>query len=291
MLQNRTLWAASFICFMLYGVRVSTPRPAVPNNSSVVYTQEDSLIFLEKQKIAAKETALTAKTLAIAYSFLKTPYVNGTLDVNRTEQLVINLQALDCWTFVENSFALALANQEQGSFDSYRHHLLQLRYWGGSINGYGSRIHYFTGWVLQAEKLGLLRNLTQALGGVPLKKKINYITAHPDKYPRLKQPEIYNALDQAERRITAHPWYFIPKANIKKMENQIREGDLLLLCSSKTGLDISHEGFAVRQNGRIHLMHASSLHRKVIISGQPLAEYMAGQRGQSGIMVLRIVEQ
>lgn len=288
MLQNKTIWAAGFICFMLSDVRVPTVRPLLSEKLSVVYTSEDSLIFLEKQKIATKQTLLTAKTLAIAYSFLKTPYKTGTLNVNRTEQLVINLQALDCWTFVENSFALALANNEQGSFDSYRHYLLQLRYWGGTINGYGSRIHYFTGWVLQAEKLGYLRNLTQAFGGIPFKKRINYITTHPDKYPKLKEPEVFNALNQAEKRITAHPWYFIPKANIKKMENQIQEGDLLLLCSSKAGLDISHEGFAVRQNGRIHLMHASSLHKKAIISGQPLAEYMAGQRGQSGIMVLRI---
>jgi hypothetical protein len=63
---------------------------------------------------------------------------------------------------------------------------------------------------------------------------------------------------------------------------------LLLLTSTKRGLDISHEGFAVRQNGRIHLLHASSLHRKAIISGQPLAEYMKGQKGQSGIIILRL---
>lgn len=279
------------VCFLLSGLRISfwaTPRP--DNKNAVLQTAEDSLIFIEKQKIASKEEALAAKTLAVAESFLKTPYVTGTLDVNRTEQLVVNLRQLDCWTFVENSFALALANRERGDFDTYRHHLLQLRYWGGSISGYGSRIHYFTGWVLQAEKLGYLRDLTRALGGIPLKKEFNYITAHPDKYPRLKQPENFRALLQAERRISAHPWYFIPKAGIKKMEHQIREGDILLLCSSKKGLDISHEGFAVRRNGRIHLMHASSLQKRVLVSGKPLAEYMAGQKGQSGIMVMRIVE-
>ncbi|HRI60994.1 MAG TPA: DUF1460 domain-containing protein, partial [Saprospiraceae bacterium] len=124
--------------------------------SLAAVSSHDSLLFLEKQKTAAQQSTTNGKSLAIARSFLGTPYVTGTLDVNETEHLVVNLRQLDCWTLVENSIAIALT--PEGDFPSYLAHLQELRYWGGTLDGYGSRIHYFSGWLLQAEKSGLLRD-------------------------------------------------------------------------------------------------------------------------------------
>lgn len=278
--------------FILYTALVlfwGTRMQAHPVSDSLSLLQtEDSLIFLEKRNIAASGADVAQKTLAVAKSFLRTPYISGTLDIHSGERLVINLRALDCWTLVENSLAIALTSRDQGNFETYRHYVQQLRYWGGVIKGYGSRIHYFTGWVIQAQQLGFLRDLTQSFGGVPFNKEINYISLHADKYPKIRESNALKSIQLSEKRVSAHHWYFIPKAKIKSIEHLIQEGDLLLLTSTKRGLDIAHEGFAVRQNGRIHLLHASSLHRKAIISGQPLAEYMKGQKGQSGIIVLRL---
>lgn len=250
------------------------------------FSTRDSLIFFEKQKIAAQENSLTAKTLAVALSFLGTPYVSGALDVNANEQLVVNLQQLDCWTLVENS--LAIAQTDGGDFQTYLSHLQQLRYWGGVVDGYGSRIHYFSGWLLQAEKNGFLRDLTQEMGGIPYRKKISYITARPDKYPKIKNAAVCRDLLAAEKRINTHAWYYIPKAKVAAMEHLIQEGDLIILTSAKRDLDIAHQGFAVRRNGRIHLLNASSLSKRVVISKQTLPQYLASQKGQSGIMVARL---
>ncbi|MCC7465104.1 MAG: DUF1460 domain-containing protein, partial [Saprospiraceae bacterium] len=118
----------------------------------VCQSGNDSLLFLEKQKIALGESGLTARTLAVARSFIGTPYVNGCLDRNPEECLAVNLCELDCWTFMENSLAIALA--ASGDYSSYKNQLQELRYWGGYINGYGSRIHYFSGWLLHNEKKG-----------------------------------------------------------------------------------------------------------------------------------------
>lgn len=273
-------------CWVLF---LGTRMQANPASDSLNLLQSaDSLIFLEKRNIAASGRDVAQKTLAVAKSFLRTPYVSGTLDIHPSERLVINLRALDCWTLVENSLAIALTSRDQGNFETYQHYVQQLRYWGGVIKGYGSRIHYFTGWVIQAQQLGFLRDLTQSFGGIPFNKEINYISLHADKYPKIRESNALKSIQLSEKRVSAHHWYFIPKAKIKSIEHLIQEGDLLLLTSTKRGLDISHEGFAVRQNGRIHLLHASSLHRKAIISGQPLAEYMKGQKGQSGIIILRL---
>jgi hypothetical protein len=48
-------------------------------------------------------------------------------------------------------------------------------------------------------------------------------------------------------------------------------------------------GLAVRQpNGRIHLMHASSDQRKVVITRYPLSNYLLYHKHLSGIRVARL---
>lgn len=260
--------------------------PLHNNRSPVVANAVDTLLFKEKQKLMEPCGNTVDKTLVVARSFLGMPYVHGCLDGNLHEQLTINLRQLDCWTFVENSIAIALTGD--GDFNEYEEQLQRLRYWGGYIDGYGSRIHYFTGWLLQAEKYGLLEDVTAALGGVPYDKKVGYISARSQKYPKIADPKALRDIQHAEKRINAHKWHFIPKQKIAAMEHLIQEGDLVCLTSAKSDLDIAHQGFAVKKDGRIHLMHASSLAGKVIIARLPLAEYVASQRGQSGIMVSRL---
>lgn len=265
--------------------RIEAPPPT-PLPQAVSAASADSLIFLEKQALIRPCSTVTDRALTLAHSFLGAPYVTGTLDAHETEQLVLNLRQLDCWTLVENCTAIALTGP-QGTFADYRRHLRELRYWGGTINGYASRQHYFTGWVLQAEKNGILKDLTKEMGGIPFQKKIAYISLHAARYPKLKTPAQKKAIADVEARITRHPWHYIPKSKIKTMEHQIQAGDIVLLASSKAGLDLAHEGFAVRRNGKIHLLHASSIGHKVLISSQPLATYVHSQKGMSGIMVIR----
>ncbi|MCB9331834.1 MAG: DUF1460 domain-containing protein [Lewinellaceae bacterium] len=81
---------------------------------------------------------------------------------------------------------------------------------------------------------------------------------------------------------------FIPQEKIARIEPFLQDGDLIALTSWKKDLDISHQGFAIRKNGHIHLLHASSLGKRVLISGQPLAQYVRSQKGQTGIMVARL---
>ena len=250
---------------------------------------KDSLFFVQKLRIAQAQKGTSAQVMAVAQSFLGTPYQHGTLEGASSEHLVVNLSGLDCWTFVENCLATALCTSDsQASFDTYKNHLRTLRYWGGTVNGYGSRIHYFTGWILQAEKLGFIRDLTKDLGGVELHKKVSFITDNPHLYPKLKDTTAKQKVFVAQKRIDAHPWYFIPKAKIAAMEANIQDGDIVVLTSSKKNLDVEHQGFAIRQaDGKVHLLHASSTFKKVMIATRPLAEYVTRIPSMSGIMVCR----
>ena len=250
---------------------------------------QDLLLFEQKMPLVQAEQKLSAQTLAVAKSFLGAPYVAGTLNSSGTEELILNLRELDCWTFMENSLALALAaNGKAPTFDTLQHYVQQLRYWGGTVNGFASRIHYFSGWLLQAEKLGYLRDVTAELGGIPYRINIGYMSARPDRYPALKDREILQKTKQVEERLSQHKWHYIPQDRVAKIESRLQDGDLIALTSWKRDLDIAHQGFAVRKNGRVYLLHASSLGKKVILSAQPLAQYLQAQKGQTGIMVARL---
>ena len=52
----------------------------------------------------------------------------------------------------------------------------------------------------------------------------------------------------------------------------------------------SHTGIAIRlADGRIHLLHAPNVGKKVQISDVPLADYIKGIKNQTGIIVSRPV--
>lgn len=249
----------------------------------------DQQILAEKIACCNPAQPLPARVLAVAQSFLGAPYAQGLLDQSAAEQLALNLRGLDCWTFVEYSLAIALAADAESPTEAFPQYVQQLRYRGGKIDGYGSRLHYFSSWLAQAQELGYLTDVTGELPGAAVfRKPVNYMSTHPDAYPALKNPETRRQIDTTERLLSLQQRYFIPQQRVRDMESVIEDGDLIAITSGKPGLDIAHEGFAVRVHGRVHLLHASSLAKRVVISAQPLAEYLIAQRGQTGIWVARL---
>jgi hypothetical protein len=226
-----------------------------------------------------------ANILETAQTFIGLPYVHGTLEQPGPERLVENLEAMDCWTFVEQSMALALARTSGQPWTS---HLQALRYRNGRIDGYGSRLHYFLDWALQAEAKGVLHDVTRSLGGLPYQKNVSYMSQNATKYPRLADPGAIDAVRAAEARIRAHAWFFVPKANISAMEHLLLPGDIVATTATHAQLDVTHQGFVVFRHQRAHLLHASSRAGKVVVSDKPLAEYVQGNKDQSGIVVLRM---
>ena len=249
----------------------------------------DRMILEEKIALCDPSRPMQERVLSVARSFLGVPYVHGALE-KKEETLVINLRALDCWTFVENSMAIALAaTADSEPAETFPQYVQQLRYWGGKIEGYGSRLHYFSSWLIQAQQLGYLKDITAALpGATPLRKSINFMSTHSNAYPALRDPEALRQIGQVEQRLSRHAWHYIPQHKVAAMEAEIRDGDIIAITSGKLGLDIAHEGFALRVNGRVHLLHASSLGKRVVVSAQPLAEYLISQKGQTGILVARL---
>ena len=69
----------------------------------------------------------------------------------------------------------------------------------------------------------------------------------------------------------------------------IHDGDILAIVTRKKGLDTSHLGFAVWKGGRLHLLNASSIHKKVVLEPMTLWQYMKKHPSQLGVRVIRLI--
>ncbi|HAS58875.1 MAG TPA: DUF1460 domain-containing protein [Algoriphagus sp.] len=231
------------------------------------------------------------QAIEIGQSFLKTPYVEKTLEVPGPEQLVINLMGVDCTTFVETVLGLTRISQ-MGKFSmkNFEEELEKIRYRQGENKGYTSRLHYFSDWIYDNEQKGIVMDMTQAIGGISYTNKPSFMTENPQFYPQLSQKANVDQLRLIESAIAKRSYYFIPKDQIHSVEEKIQSGDIIAITTTIPNLDMVHVGFAIEKNGRIHLLHASSKNKEVEISALPLHDYLQGNRTQSGIMVGRLVE-
>jgi hypothetical protein len=243
--------------------------------------------FLDKKKTSA--TFPDQFMLEIGKFFLGTPYVTGTLETKRAEHLVVNLREYDCVTFIENVVALLWHVKSRGkSFETFRRLLRKIRYRQGRLQGYSSRLHYFSDWIHDNQKKGIVRDVTAKIGGRPLRKAITFMTTHPDLYPSLKNVAKLRRMKSIEKTISRRSLFFIPKKTLKRLEDRIRDGDLIAITTNTEGLDVQHVGLAARVKNRIHLLHASIIEGKVVLSKKTLYQYLMQSKVRSGIMVARI---
>jgi hypothetical protein len=227
--------------------------------------------------------------LEIGKSFLGAPYRSGTIETKGAEHLVTNLREFDCFTFVENVIALMQTLKSRGkSFRAFRNLFQKIRYRHGRLQGYSSRLHYFSDWIYDNQKKGMLRDVTEEMGGRPLRKVLNFMTTHPELYPPLKNRVVLRRMKSVERTISRKTLFFIPKNSLMHIEDRICNGDLITITTNREGLDVQHVGFAARVKNRIHLLHASSIEGKVVLSQKTLYRYLMESRARTGIMVARI---
>ncbi len=268
--------------------------------TSPAWRDDDWAVFESKVRWAAAQgldrAELGAAIAAIGRTFVGTAYVPRTLEMEGPERVVINFRGLDCVTFVETAFALArfvrgggvgLLGSRPQAEARYEALLTELRYRGGVLDGYPSRLHYFSEWIADNARRGLVADLTAGLGGVADEEPIDFMTTHPEAYRQLADPATVAAVRDTERALNAAGRLYVPQERIGAVAHSIREGDVIAATSTVPGLDVAHTGLAVRVNGALHLLHAPLVGDSVEISTVPLAERISGISGQDGIMVAR----
>ena len=267
------------------------------NLQAQIFSEQDVEVCDSKFQLVVNKN-LAEKPIAdiiveIGKSFIGTNYLAHGLEKDGDEQLVINLLGLDCTTFLENSVVLARCIKKgKTSFEDYMNELQLIRYRDGVIDQYPSRLHYFSDWIFDNSKKGIVRDVTEEIGGEKIKFKINFMSTHPESYKQLKDnPDFIPIIKEQEKEISCREYYFIPKDNLAAKEDSIQNGDLIAITTTVEGLDIGHVGIAVKMDdGRIHLMHAPTVNTQVHITDQPLSDYLMKYKRHSGVIVLRANE-
>lgn len=261
------------------------------------YQKQDSIKVEKLLTEALKQDASTNWILYFSNKLMNIPYVAKTLEKNETERLVINLQQLDCTTFVENVLALSFCSQKkQRTFNDFCHYLRMIRYKNGIVS-YPTRLHYFTQWIADNTKLGFVSEVQKPDSVFTRIQTLNidFMTQHVNQYPMLvKNPSWVSEIAKKEKELTGKQFKYIPKEQISNspaMRKAIQDGDIIAITTNKKGLDTSHIGFAVWRNDGLHLINASQIHKKVVDEPMTLYDYMQKHPTQVGIRIVRIVKK
>jgi len=201
--------------------------------------------------------------------FLETPYQESTLrgDINTSEVFVINLEGIDCFTFLDYVESMRLSS----SFREFKENLKKVRYQRGEVS-FKNRNHFFTDW--SEFNSDLIDDVTEQIGGKKV-IRVNKILNEKEDGTLFLQ-----GIQPRERLI-----HYIPANTLDDLIiNALRTGDYIGIYSTEKGLDVSHVGIFIQERDKIYLRHASSLneYRKVIDQG--FKDYIAEK---PGIIVFR----
>ena len=279
-----------FLVFLFF---LASTGSIFANNWKTDYLPDDSTKVVSLLKKAATQKNIGNKMLYFARQLAGVPYVGKTLEKNKQEQLVVNLRQLDCTTFVETVLALTRSlEQNKLTFDAFCYNLRMIRYSEGIVS-YPTRQHYFTYWIQENEKKGIVKDIQLPNPPFTAVQNVNtdYMTTHIDLYPMLVQNKaLISNIRSMETSINGMKCRYIPKNSLddsKLLRQTIQNGDIIAIITSIKGLDTSHIGIAVWHKDGLHMIDASSIHKKVIEEPTLMKTYMLKHPSQLGIRIAR----
>ena len=227
-----------------------------------------------------------------AHKLEGTPYVAHTLE-GETEMLTINIDELDCTTFVETLYALVKTTiNGRYSWRDYAHHLEDLRYRHGDMGDYSTRLHYMSDWIIDNSSRGNIEDVTGEISCVRYKvKTIDYMSTHRDSYPSLKDDAIFEKVKNVEVGYRNHRFPYIKKENLNSdaVKKVVKRGDFVGLVTRMEGLDLSHLGIVEKdERGNLVLLDASSIGKKVMLEPVDMKTMLMKRKSNEGVRFFRI---
>lgn len=292
--------AYTYILYILYILLlIILPSNALAADPREVRWHNEAADTTTITRILVKATDLCASNPNqlvefIGREFIGTPYKSGTLE-GSPEALTVNLEEMDCTTFVETVVALALTvENHRCSWIDFLDMLETIRYRNGYADGYASRLHYISDWVITNTHRGYIKDVTDRIPQSDVQiKTLDFMSRNRSKYPALSDSATFEGIKNMEVGYRSHRFPYIKSARLssKPIINALKGGDIVALTTKTNGLDVSHVGILVIEKDSPHLLHASSKEGKVVIDKLPLTEYMRKAHQLTGIRVLRLQTQ
>jgi len=273
--------------------RLAASPPADPDHTRLTHWTG----ALRDEGLARPDAPLGRSAARVGELAAGTPYEAYTLEAYlraggsppEAEPLTLSLTRFDCVTLVEACLAVArVADESAPTWEGFGREVERMRYRGGERRGYTSRLHYFSEWIADGEKRGMVRDLGPELGGVEDARPIRFMTGHRDSYPALTEDAVFREIGAIERGLDRRPRRVIPTARIPEVAGSIETGDVLAFATAIPGLDVTHAAFAYRDaKGSLRVLHAPLSGGVVEVTGSTLPQYVAAIRRATGILVAR----
>ncbi len=216
---------------------------------------------------AARIARTGSRIAALSEVFLGTDYLEHTLvgDSNTPEVFVINLEGIDCFTFIDYIEAMRISR----SFSEFKVNLEIIRYRGGRAV-FEARNHFFTDW--REFNAAFVEDVTSEIGKASIIKVRKVLNVKQDGTAWVP------GIRPLEREIE-----YIPSPAVDdQVLAGLHTGDYAGIYSDLPGLDVSHTGIIMRDKADLYLRHASSRHKKVL--DEDLKSYISGK---PGLIILR----
>lgn len=241
---------------------------------------------------------LGPRAIQVGELAIGTPYEPNTLeayiksggDPKGLEPLTVSLTRFDCVTLVESCLAVARASDDgsRPTWARFSREVERMRYRNGKRREYVSRLHYFSEWISDGEKRGLVKNLGQELGGVNDARPLRFMTEHRSSYPALADDAVFAKIGEMETSLDGNPRWVIATDKILDIQDKIQTGDVLAFATAIPGIDVTHAAFAYRGNDDIlRVLHAPLSGGAVEITRTTLPEYVARIKRSTGILIAR----
>jgi hypothetical protein len=271
-----TLKLVVSLCLVATFIDVTSCTHATTNAQAGANEKELVLLgkWHEKQlnnmiRIASQIQDLGERIDFISKQFVGVNYKESTLigNINTPEILVINLEGMDCFTYIDNVEAMRLSS----SLSEFKENLKKVRYKFGKV-AFDNRNHFFTDWrEFNSEHID---DVTEEVGEEKTKTVVKMLNRKEDGTYFLP------GIPVKERKIE----YIPSNAFDRTIIERLKTGDYVGIYSDTQGLDVSHTGIIIKNGGKVYLRHASSGvgNRKVV--NEDLISYIFNK---PGLVILR----
>lgn len=287
--MKRIILSACILCGIVLGAQSASVGMTRFHNESNDTVKINNMLAQAYDAVA--NASPEARVAYIGEMFLNTPYKSGTLEIE-PEILTINIDEVDCTTYIDYVLAMAYTIGEgRTSWRDFTYNLQRMRYRKGEVNGYSSRLHYISDWIVDNAYRGNLKEATTSMPACEYQEKtLDFITANRDKYPALKDSEEYEKMRNAEIGYRRHRYPYVKSSRLshKEISNSLKSGDVVCITTRTPGLDVQHMAIIIKKDDIPYIMHASSSAGKVILDSVPLADYLKKNRNATGIRVVRL---
>lgn len=228
---------------------------------------EDKIDSLLDEASAIRETGLRIDFLS--KQFLDTKYKESTLigNANNREVFVIDLEGVDCLTFIEYIEAM----RRSKSFAEFNENLMRVRYRSGLV-AFQNRNHFFTDW--KAFNSAFIVDVTSHIGGEKRKEVSKRLNEKHDG--SFFVPGVSCRL----REVVYIQSIYVDHNLTEKLET----GDYIGIYSKQDGLDVSHTGIIIKGQKTVNFRHASSVKKNMKVVDEDLVSYL---KAKPGIIVFR----